>query len=76
MKKMQELSEKRPFDSQSADRPPSDQRSMAFCQVGGMDIVGPIPPATGKRRFLIVVVEYFTKCIEAEPLAKIMAANV
>jgi len=44
--------------------------------VGGMDIVGPIPPATGKRRFLIVVVEYFTKCIEAEPLAKIMAANV
>jgi len=41
-----------------------------------MDILGPFPPATGQRRFLIVAVDYFTKWIEAEPLAKITAANV
>ncbi|XP_075483782.1 uncharacterized protein LOC142523933 [Primulina tabacum] len=29
------------------------------------------PPATGHRKFLIVVVDYFTKWVEAEPLAKI-----
>jgi len=42
----------------------------------GMDNLGPFPPATGQRRFLIVAVDYFTKWIEAEPLAKITAANV
>jgi len=41
-----------------------------------MDILGPFPPATGQRRFLIVAVDYFTKWIEAEPIAKITAANV
>jgi len=41
-----------------------------------MDIVGPFPLATGQRRFLIVAVDYFTKWIEAEPLAKITTANV
>jgi len=30
----------------------------------------------GQRRFLIVVVDYFIKWIEVEPLAKIMATNV
>jgi len=42
----------------------------------GMDILGPFPPETGQRRFLIVAVDYFTKWIEAKPLAKIMTANV
>ena len=42
----------------------------------GMNILGPFPPATGQRRFLIVAVDYFTKWIEAEPLAKITAAHV
>jgi len=41
-----------------------------------MDIVGPFPPATDQRRFLIVVVDYFTKWIEAESLAKVIIANV
>jgi len=41
-----------------------------------MDILGPFPPATGQLRFLIVAVDYFTKWIEAEPLAKITTANV
>jgi len=41
-----------------------------------MDIVGPFPPATGQRKFLLVAVDYFTKWIEAEPLASITAQEV
>ncbi|KAL0411333.1 UNVERIFIED_CONTAM: hypothetical protein Slati_3723000 [Sesamum latifolium] len=37
----------------------------------GLDLVGPFPRATGQRKFLIVAVDYFTKWVEAEPLAKI-----
>ena len=37
----------------------------------GMDIVGPFPMATGQRKFLLVAVDYFSKWVEAEPLAKI-----
>uniref|UniRef100_A0A2N9GKE8 Uncharacterized protein n=1 Tax=Fagus sylvatica TaxID=28930 RepID=A0A2N9GKE8_FAGSY len=33
----------------------------------GMDIVGPLPRATGNKKFLIVATDYFTKWIEAEP---------
>jgi transposase InsO family protein len=36
-----------------------------------MDIVGPLHKATGNRKFLLVATDYFTKWIEAEPLAKI-----
>ncbi|XP_056688741.1 uncharacterized protein [Spinacia oleracea] len=39
----------------------------------GMDIVGPFPMAAGGRKFLIIAVDYFTKWIEAEPVAKITA---
>jgi len=42
----------------------------------GMDILGSFPPTTGQQLFLIVAVDYFTKWIEAEPLAKITTANV
>ncbi|KAK3016946.1 hypothetical protein RJ639_007322 [Escallonia herrerae] len=35
----------------------------------GMDIMGPFPPATAQRRFVIVAVDYFTKWVEAEALA-------
>ncbi|KAI3448541.1 hypothetical protein Pfo_005206 [Paulownia fortunei] len=42
----------------------------------GMDIVGPFPPATGQRKFLIVTVDYFTKWVEAEPLARITEKEV
>jgi len=41
-----------------------------------MNIVGPFPTTSGQRRFLIVAIDYFTKWIEAEPLAKITVANV
>ncbi|XP_012856960.1 PREDICTED: uncharacterized protein LOC105976225 [Erythranthe guttata] len=42
----------------------------------GVDLVGPFPPATGGRKFLIVAVDYFTKWVEAEPLARIREEDV
>ncbi|KAJ8467304.1 hypothetical protein OPV22_029856 [Ensete ventricosum] len=41
-----------------------------------MDLLGPFPPASGQRRFLIVGVDYFTKWLEAEPLASITEKQV
>ena len=35
----------------------------------GLDILGPFPRATGNRRFVLVVVDYFTKWAEAKALA-------
>ena len=37
----------------------------------GMDLVGPLPRATGNQRQLIVATDHFTKWVEAEPLANI-----
>lgn len=34
----------------------------------GIDIVRPFPDTLGKLKFLVVVVDYFTKWIESEPL--------
>ncbi|XP_064947540.1 uncharacterized protein LOC103974979 [Musa acuminata AAA Group] len=42
----------------------------------GLDILGPFPLAAGQQRFLIVGVDYFTKWVEAEPLATITAQQV
>ncbi|RDX65933.1 Retrovirus-related Pol polyprotein from transposon 17.6, partial [Mucuna pruriens] len=42
----------------------------------GVDILGPFPVAPGQIKFLIVVVDYFTKWIEAEPVAIISAERV
>ena len=42
----------------------------------GMDILYPIPMDSGKRKFLIVAIDYFTKCIEAKELAKITTKQV
>lgn len=41
-----------------------------------MDIVGPFPLALGQKRFLVVIVDYFTKWIEAKPFAKITVTNI
>nr|KYP36467.1 Pol polyprotein [Cajanus cajan] len=41
-----------------------------------MDFLGPFPKAKGQCKFLLVGVDYFTKWIEAEPLATITANNV
>ena len=37
----------------------------------GLDIVGPFPKATGNKRYLLVGTDYFTKWVEAEPLANV-----
>ncbi|KAI0488819.1 hypothetical protein KFK09_028658 [Dendrobium nobile] len=37
--------------------------------------MGPFPMATEQRKFIILAVDYFTKWVEAEPLAKITEAN-
>ncbi|GAU34548.1 hypothetical protein TSUD_219320 [Trifolium subterraneum] len=42
----------------------------------GMDILGPFPTVARQVKYLIVVVDYFTKWIEAEPLAKIDASHI
>ncbi|GAU50817.1 hypothetical protein TSUD_410870, partial [Trifolium subterraneum] len=42
----------------------------------GMDILGPFPTAVRQAKYLIVAVDYFTKWIEAEHLAKISASNI
>ncbi|XP_027936375.1 uncharacterized protein LOC114191403 [Vigna unguiculata] len=42
----------------------------------GIDILGPFPIATRQRKFLIVAIEYFTKWIEADPVATISANMV
>jgi transposase InsO family protein len=41
-----------------------------------MDLFGPLPRAQGNLRYVIVVVEYFTKWIEAKPLATIALATI
>nr|KYP75885.1 Transposon Ty3-I Gag-Pol polyprotein [Cajanus cajan] len=41
-----------------------------------MDILGQFPPVKGQLKFLLVAIDYFTKWIEACPLAKITVENV
>ena len=42
----------------------------------GLDIVGPFPKATGNKKYLLVGTDYFTKWIEAKPLANIRDVDV
>lgn len=42
----------------------------------GIDIVGPFPVGRAQMRFLLMAVDYFTKWVEAEPLAKISVSQV
>ncbi|KAK2356206.1 hypothetical protein QL285_093557 [Trifolium repens] len=42
----------------------------------GVDILGPFPASQGQVKFLLVAVDYFTKWIEAEPVATISAEQV
>lgn len=42
----------------------------------GMDILGPFPVATAKKKFLIMAIDYFTKWIEVNSLAKIITKQV
>ncbi|XP_075499089.1 uncharacterized protein LOC142537464 [Primulina tabacum] len=42
----------------------------------GIDIVGPFPIAPAQEKYLLVVVNYFSRCVEAEPLARITENEV
>ncbi|KAL0416105.1 UNVERIFIED_CONTAM: Pro-Pol polyprotein [Sesamum latifolium] len=44
--------------------------------VQGIDIVGPFSIASGQRKFLLVAIDYFTKWVEVEPLARITEGEV
>ncbi|GJR86009.1 putative gag-pol precursor [Tanacetum coccineum] len=44
------------------------------CQ--GIDIVGPLPEAPGKIKYLIVAIDYFTKWLEAKPITSITRKQV
>ena len=41
----------------------------------GLDILGPFPKAARNKRFLLVSIDYFTKWVEAKPLANIRDAD-
>ena len=41
-----------------------------------LDIVGPFPKSIGKKKYLLVGTDYFTKQVEAEPLANIRDVDV
>ncbi|KAL0404161.1 UNVERIFIED_CONTAM: hypothetical protein Sradi_2056900 [Sesamum radiatum] len=42
----------------------------------GINIAGPFPLAEGQRKFQLVAIDYFTKLVEAEPLARITKGEV
>jgi hypothetical protein len=42
----------------------------------GLDLLGPLPPAQGNLRYVVVAVEYFSKWIEAKSLATITSVTV
>nr|XP_025635645.1 uncharacterized protein LOC112729699 [Arachis hypogaea] len=41
----------------------------------GIDLLGPFPVGPGQVKYLIVAIDYYTKWIEAEPLASISSSN-
>ncbi|GAB2280853.1 hypothetical protein Dimus_039428 [Dionaea muscipula] len=41
-----------------------------------IDIQGPYPTAPNGKKFLIVAVDYFTKWVEAEPVARITGSEI
>ena len=45
-------------------------------QQWGLDLLGPLPVGKGQCRFIVVGVDYFTKWVEAEPLATITEQKV
>jgi ribonuclease HI len=42
----------------------------------GLDIMGPLPIGRHQLRFVVVAIDYFTKWVEAEPLATITERNI
>ena len=52
-----------------------NHKPLAF-QQWGLDILGPSAPWEGPCKFIIVAVDYFTKWVEAEPLATIIEQKI
>ncbi|KAL2248312.1 UNVERIFIED_CONTAM: Retrovirus-related Pol polyprotein from transposon [Sesamum indicum] len=42
----------------------------------GIDILGPFPTARSQKKFIVVAVEYFSKWVEAEAVAKVTEGNM
>jgi hypothetical protein len=42
----------------------------------GLDLLGPLPPAQGNLKYVVVAVEYFSKWIEVKPLATMTSVTV
>ena len=42
----------------------------------GLDIMGPFPKVVGNKKYLLVGIDYFTKWVEAKPLANIRDMDV
>ncbi|KAL5582066.1 hypothetical protein UlMin_014508 [Ulmus minor] len=42
----------------------------------GIDLIGPLPTARGQFKYAVVAIDYYTKWVEAEALAKITEQNV
>jgi hypothetical protein len=42
----------------------------------GLDLLGPLPPAQGNLKYVVVAVEYFSKWIEVKPLATITSVTI
>ncbi|KAL5563407.1 hypothetical protein UlMin_033154 [Ulmus minor] len=42
----------------------------------GIDLIGPLPTARGQFKYAVVAIDYYTKWVEAEALAKITEHNV
>jgi hypothetical protein len=54
----------------------SNTNNSAYLQRLGLDLLGPLPPAQGNLRYVVVAVEYFSKWIKAKPLATITSTTV
>jgi hypothetical protein len=54
---------------------PANTTNLAIAKIG-LDLLGPLPPAQGNLSYVVVVVEYFSKWIEAKPLATITSVTV
>ena len=55
-------------------QPPENMMTMGstwpFAQ-WGVDLIKPMPTGRGQMKYAVVAIDYFTKCIEVEPLQKI-----
>ncbi|KAK8948470.1 hypothetical protein KSP39_PZI005589 [Platanthera zijinensis] len=64
-----------PLQLQPAQRLRSIMAPWPFA-IWGLDLVGSFPQASGQRRFLLVMVDYFSKWMEVKALAKVTSQVV